>query len=173
MYLQKVYFIIRSLGELQQGVSQLQATYETGYDSESFPACPPSCIPDFQLPPGFQVHSYCISQTSLPFSFPASLTPAAPGSSELFHTNVCFTQTSLCPFLSSLRSSQPRSDSSTANADGETQRRRHQSAGGVSNIGAEQDEGITSLEIKGQASHTHQNKTTATPGPQYLSPVTP
>lgn len=73
MYLQILYFIIRSLGELQQGVSQLQAAYETGYDSESFPACPPSCIPDFQLPPGFQVHSYCISQTSLPFSLPASL----------------------------------------------------------------------------------------------------
>lgn len=33
-------------------------------------------------------------------------------------------------------------------------RRRHQSAGGVSNIGAEQDEGITSPEIKAWASHT-------------------
>lgn len=42
----------------------------------------------------------------------------------------------------------------------------------VGNIGAEQDEGITSPEIKGQASHTHtKNKTTASRGPQYLSPV--
>lgn len=64
------------------------------------------------------------------------------------------------------------SDSSAANADGGRRRRRHQSAGGVSNIGAEQDEGITSLEIKGRVSCAHQNKTTASPGPQYLSPVT-
>lgn len=36
----------------------------------------------------------------------------------------------------------------------------------VGNIGAEQDEGITSPEIKGQASHTHtKNKTTASPRP--------
>lgn len=61
---------------------------------------------------------------------------------------------------------------STVTAETETEARTSKRRWRVSNIGAEQDEGITSPEIKGQAEDTHQNKTTASPRPQYLSPVT-
>lgn len=63
-------------------------------------------------------------------------------------------------------------DSSSANTERQTEARTSKHRWRVSNIGAEQDEGITSPEIKGQASLTHQNKTTASPRSQYLSPVT-